>query len=142
MIANKAIEELHFRIQFRQGILLIYLFRETIYHFFCFLEHVCLSEAIDLHFPVGIVQSRGSRGSTTYSCFLLPIATSMTSILAASRLFHCCMDSEEEVKVFLSYMGGGDTSNKPLEWTGQHHISTSPPQAPCLPLRGSVRLTT
>jgi hypothetical protein len=33
------------------------------------------------------------------------------------------------------------TSNKPLEWTGHHHLSATPPQAPCLPLRGSVRRT-
>ncbi len=32
-----------------------------------------------------------------------------------------------------------DTSNKPLEWTGHHQQSAAPPQAPCLPLRGSVR---
>ena len=29
-------------------------------------------------------------------------------------------------------------ANKPLEWTGHHQLSASPPQAPCLPLRGSV----
>jgi len=29
--------------------------------------------------------------------------------------------------------------NKPLEWTGPHPLSVPPPQAPCLPLRGSVR---
>jgi len=32
-----------------------------------------------------------------------------------------------------------DTSNKPFEWTGHRQRSASPPQAPCLPLRGSVR---
>jgi hypothetical protein len=31
-----------------------------------------------------------------------------------------------------------DTSNKPLEWAGRLQLSASPPQAPCLPLRGSV----
>ena len=30
-------------------------------------------------------------------------------------------------------------SNKPLEWTGPHLVSALPPNAPCLPLRGSVR---
>lgn len=30
-------------------------------------------------------------------------------------------------------------SNTPLEWTGRHQLSASLPQAPCLPLRGSVR---
>ena len=29
-------------------------------------------------------------------------------------------------------------ANKPLEWTGHLILSASPPQAPCLPLRGSV----
>jgi hypothetical protein len=33
----------------------------------------------------------------------------------------------------------GAPSNKPLEWTGHHLLSAPPPQAPCLPLRGSVR---
>ena len=33
-------------------------------------------------------------------------------------------------------------ANKPLEWTGHHQLSASPPQAPCLPLRGSVRHST
>jgi len=33
-----------------------------------------------------------------------------------------------------------DTSNKPFEWTGRHQLSASPPQAPCLPLKGGVRL--
>ena len=31
------------------------------------------------------------------------------------------------------------SSNKPLEWTGLNQIVASPPQDPCLPLRGSVR---
>jgi len=30
-------------------------------------------------------------------------------------------------------------ANKPFEWTGLHPLSASPPQAPCLPLKGSVR---
>ncbi len=30
-------------------------------------------------------------------------------------------------------------ANKPLEWTGHLILSAAPPQAPCLPLRGSVR---
>ena len=29
--------------------------------------------------------------------------------------------------------------NKPLEWKGPHPLSALKPQAPCLPLRGSVR---
>jgi hypothetical protein len=29
-------------------------------------------------------------------------------------------------------------ANKPLEWTGHHHVSASPPNILCLPLRGSV----
>ena len=33
---------------------------------------------------------------------------------------------------------GDDTSNKPLEWTGHHDLLAPLPQAPCLPLRGSV----
>ena len=32
----------------------------------------------------------------------------------------------------------GDTSNKPFEWTGRHQFFASPPQASCLPLKGSV----
>ncbi|MFN9803508.1 MAG: hypothetical protein ACK54Y_06750 [Bacteroidota bacterium] len=32
-------------------------------------------------------------------------------------------------------------SNKPFEWTGRQLLSASPPQAPCLPLKGSVGLT-
>ena len=31
-----------------------------------------------------------------------------------------------------------DTSNKPFEWTGRHQLSASQPQAPRLPLKGSV----
>lgn len=30
-------------------------------------------------------------------------------------------------------------SNPPLEWTGHHQCLASPPPAPCLPLRSSVR---
>jgi hypothetical protein len=33
------------------------------------------------------------------------------------------------------------SSNKPFEWTGHHQLSASPPQALCLPLKGSVRRT-
>ena len=29
----------------------------------------------------------------------------------------------------------------PLEWTGRHYLPAAPPQAPCLPLRGSVELS-
>jgi len=36
---------------------------------------------------------------------------------------------------------GDDTSNKPFEWTGRRHLLASPPQAHCLPLKGSVRQT-
>ena len=32
-----------------------------------------------------------------------------------------------------------DTSNKPFERTGRHKTFASPPQTPCLPLKGSVR---
>jgi hypothetical protein len=32
----------------------------------------------------------------------------------------------------------GDTSNKPFEWTGHHKLLATPPQASCLPLKGSV----
>jgi hypothetical protein len=32
-----------------------------------------------------------------------------------------------------------DTSNKPFEWTGHHKLLATPPQASCLPLKGSVR---
>jgi hypothetical protein len=37
--------------------------------------------------------------------------------------------------------GIGETwpSNKPFEWTGHLQLSATPPQAPCLPLKGSVR---
>jgi hypothetical protein len=38
--------------------------------------------------------------------------------------------------------GDATPSNKPLEWTGHHEQPGTPPQVPCLPLRGSVRLTT
>jgi hypothetical protein len=31
-----------------------------------------------------------------------------------------------------------DISNTPLEWTGHHEQPATPPQVPCLPLRGSV----
>jgi len=31
--------------------------------------------------------------------------------------------------------------NKPLEWTGHHPFIAAPPQALCLPLRGSVGRT-
>ena len=36
------------------------------------------------------------------------------------------------------YLWEGDTSNKPFEWTGHHQFSATPPQALCLPLKGSV----
>ncbi len=36
---------------------------------------------------------------------------------------------------------GADASNKPLEWSGHHKCTAAPPHTPCLPLRGSVRLT-
>jgi hypothetical protein len=32
----------------------------------------------------------------------------------------------------------GKSANRPLEWTGLLILSAEPPQAPCLPLRGSV----
>jgi hypothetical protein len=35
-------------------------------------------------------------------------------------------------------MRPSDTSNKPFEWTGNEHLSSSPPKAPSLPLKGSV----
>ena len=41
--------------------------------------------------------------------------------------------------VRIACLQGRDTSNKPLEWTGHHQLSATPPQASCLPLRGSVR---
>ena len=41
--------------------------------------------------------------------------------------------------VRIACLQGRDTSNKPLEWTGHHQLSTSPPDTLCLPLRGSVR---
>jgi hypothetical protein len=34
--------------------------------------------------------------------------------------------------------GDATPSNKPLEWTGHHEQPGTPPQVPCLPLRGSV----
>ena len=36
------------------------------------------------------------------------------------------------------FLWEGDTSNKPFEWTGHHQTSAAPPQAPSLPLKGSV----
>jgi len=41
-------------------------------------------------------------------------------------------------KVCERFLWEGDTSNKPFEWTGHHHPSAPPTQAPCLPLNGSV----
>jgi hypothetical protein len=41
--------------------------------------------------------------------------------------------------VRVRYLSGNDTPNKPLEWSGRHQRSASPPEAPCLPLKGSVR---
>jgi len=35
----------------------------------------------------------------------------------------------------------GKSANRPLEWTGLLILSAEPPQAPCLPLRGSVSST-
>jgi hypothetical protein len=32
-----------------------------------------------------------------------------------------------------------EAANKPFEWTGRHHLSAAPPQAPRLPLKGGVR---
>jgi hypothetical protein len=40
--------------------------------------------------------------------------------------------------VRLSYLRGADISNKAFEWTIRHQLTASPPQAPCLPLRGRV----
>jgi hypothetical protein len=31
-----------------------------------------------------------------------------------------------------------EAANKPFEWTGRHHLSAAPPQAPRLPLKGGV----
>jgi hypothetical protein len=45
----------------------------------------------------------------------------------------------EHATVDRSCLQGRDTSNKPFEWTGRHQLPASPPQSPCLPLRGSVR---
>jgi|688.fasta_scaffold260470_3 hypothetical protein len=42
-------------------------------------------------------------------------------------------------EVFITAWGDATTSNKPLEWTGRQKLSSAPPFAPCLPLRGSVR---
>jgi len=41
-------------------------------------------------------------------------------------------------EVYGRFLWEGDTSNKPFEWTGHHQPSAPPPQAPCLPLKGSV----
>jgi hypothetical protein len=37
------------------------------------------------------------------------------------------------------FLWEGDTSSMPFEWTGHLQPSAAPPQAPCLPLRGSVQ---
>jgi hypothetical protein len=50
-----------------------------------------------------------------------------------------CMGSAGDAKVRARSLWRSDTSNKPLERSGHHQQSASPPQAPCLPLRGSVR---
>jgi hypothetical protein len=41
-------------------------------------------------------------------------------------------------EVFGRFLCERDTSNKPFEWTGRNLLSASPPQSPCLPLKGSV----
>jgi len=50
-------------------------------------------------------------------------------------------DSGVDAKVCARCLWRSDTSNTPLEWAGHHKLSAAPPQAPCLPLRGSVRRT-
>jgi hypothetical protein len=37
------------------------------------------------------------------------------------------------------FLWGSNTSNKPFEWPGHHHLPASPSQTPCLPLKGSVQ---
>jgi hypothetical protein len=32
-----------------------------------------------------------------------------------------------------------DTSNTPIEWTGNHQLSASPPETPCLPFKDIVK---
>jgi hypothetical protein len=44
-----------------------------------------------------------------------------------------------EAKACERNLWGSDTSNTPLERTGRLQLLAAPPQAPCLPLRGSVR---
>jgi len=53
----------------------------------------------------------------------------------AQRLRECCLLG----RCLHEFAIGSVTSNKPLEWTGHHLVSATPPYALCLPLRGSVR---
>ena len=48
------------------------------------------------------------------------------------------MSGTDEAEVCGRFLWGSDTLNKPLEWTGHHQLSATPPQAPCLLLKGSV----
>jgi hypothetical protein len=50
------------------------------------------------------------------------------------RLLNCCLFSSSPQSLPV----GGDTSNKPFEWTGRPLLSASPLLASCLPLKGSV----
>jgi len=42
-------------------------------------------------------------------------------------------------KMRRSFLWRSDTSNTPFEWSDLHQFSDKPPQAPRLPLKGSVR---
>ena len=54
----------------------------------------------------------------------------------ATDLLECGLDD----RLILESMGCSVTSNKPFKWTGHHQLSATPPQTPCLPLRGSAQV--
>jgi hypothetical protein len=49
------------------------------------------------------------------------------------------MSTDCAAEVCGRFLWEGDTSNKPFEWSGHHQPSAAPPQASCLPLKGSVQ---
>jgi hypothetical protein len=49
------------------------------------------------------------------------------------------MNDNCSAEVRSRFLREGDTSNKTFEWTGRHQLPAAPPQALCLPLKGSVR---
>ena len=63
-----------------------------------------------------------------YSCLTWYIMEELL-IFRVVYLAYCCIVSQMNHRI---------SPNRPFEWTGRQHLSATPPQAHCLPLKGSV----